>query len=187
MEFSLCVSQLPVCFIGQAGIVKIVVTGRLCNLVQFCQVMFSPGIRNSPQSCAPSAYFMERGGFPSVVADTLTQFRCQYLMDFGSLAINGAQQIRDVLVLLGKSGRKSLTVLRGVKPALCVALNNSQKLFFNCRVRSFLVSVHINLSLGVSSFHRGRANFTNCGKQELCDFAQFGSRSAYRPNCLRVP
>src|ERR1700722_10705342 len=119
--------------------------------------MFSSGIRNSPQSCAPSAYFMERSGYPSAVANTLTQFRCQYLVDFGSLAINGAQQIRDDLVLLGKSARKSLTVLCGVKPALCVALNNSQKLFFNCRVLSFLVSVHINLSLGVSSaFHRGR-------------------------------
>jgi hypothetical protein len=166
MEFSLCFSQLPVCFIGDGGIVKTVVTERLCNFAQFRQVMFSPGVRNSPQSCAPSAYFMERSGFPSAVAvaETLTQFRCQYLVDFGSLAINGAQQIRDALVLLGKSVRKSLTVLRGVKPALCIALNNSQNLFFNCRVWFFLVSVHINLSLGVSSaFHRGRRHCKNCG------------------------
>src|ERR1700722_7858736 len=113
--------------------------------------MFSPGIRNSPNSCAPSAYFMELSGFPSAVGETLAQFRGQYLMDFGSLAINGAHQIRNDVVLLGKTVRKSLTVLRGVKPARCVALNNSQNLFFYFRVWFFLVSVHTNLSLGVSA------------------------------------
>jgi hypothetical protein len=96
-------------FIGDERIVKTVVTERLCNLAQFRQVMFSPGIGNTPQSCASSAYFMNRSDLPSAVAETFTQFRCQYLMDFGSLAINGAQQIRDALVLLGKSVRKSLT------------------------------------------------------------------------------
>lgn len=43
---------------------------------------------------------MDRSGFPSAVAETFTQFCCQYLLDFGSRAINGAQQIRDALVLL---------------------------------------------------------------------------------------